>query len=170
MVIFFFRHDGSLTHTCPIFQDHTFPDGPERTRVGSVADILNASQSADSKILNGLSFKDPFAGIQRTSFSSDAHALGTVYNQEGWVKKAPSIEHLRWNLAATKDAFHPWHLDSDGYGTFVNVISGSKWWIVARPKSCLDVDVFNTTPCFLTDGGEDQFEVEAILLLPGSRL
>ena len=151
-------------------KDHTFPDGPERTRVGSVADILNASQSADSKILNGLSFKDPFAGIQRTSFSSDAHALGIVYNQEGWVKKALSIEHLRWNLAATKDAFHPWHLDSDGYGTFVNVMSGSKWWFVARPKSRLDVDIFNMTSCFLTDESEEQIEVEAILLVPGSQL
>ena len=153
-----------------MLKDHTIPDGSERTRIGSVADILMASKSKDSKILNGLCFKDPFAGIQRSSFSSEAHALGVVYNQEGWVKKALSIEHLRWNLAATKDAFHPWHIDSDGYGTFVEVVAGSKWWIVACPKSNLDIDIFNSTSCFIDDASEDQFEIEAILLLPGSQL
>ena len=151
-------------------KDHSIVDGPERTRVGEVADILKASQSADSKILNGLSFQDPWAGIQRTSFSSEAHALGAVYKQEGWIKKAPSVEHLRWNLAATKDAFHPWHIDSDGYGTFVSVMSGSKWWIVARPKNRLNIDIFNTTSCFLSDEIQDKVEAEAILLQPGSQL
>ena len=135
-----------------------------------MADILEASRSEGSKILNGLNFKNPFAGIQRSPFSSDAHALGVVYNQEGWVKKAPSIEHLRWNLAATKDAYHDWHIDSDGYGTFVNVMAGSKWWIVARPKNSLGIDTFNSTSCFIDDASEDKIEAEAILLLPGSQL
>ena len=151
------------------FKDLSIPDGPKRTRIGTVADILKASQSPDSKILNGLSFKNPFAGIQRTSFTSDAHALAATFNQEGWLKKPAPIEHLRWSLAATKDAFHPWHIDSDGYGTFVDVMTGSKWWIVARPKSSEKVDIFNTTTAFLEDG-PDRFEVEAILLLPGSKL
>lgn len=135
-----------------------------------MGDILKASQSAGSKILNGLSFKDPWAGIQRSPFSSDAHALGTVYNQEGWIKRAPSTEHLRWNLAATKDAFHPWHIDSDGYGTFVRVTAGSKWWIVARPTSILGVDVFNLTSAFVDSETPDSLEAEAILLQPGSQL
>ena len=152
------------------FKDLSIPDGLYRTRVGTVADILKASQSEDSKILNGLSFKDPWAGIQRSSFSSDAHALCTVYNQEGWTKKAPSIDHLRWNLAATKDSFHGWHIDSDGYGTFVNVISGSKWWIVARPKNRHNIDAFNNTLAFLDGLSPDDIETEAILLQPGSEL
>ena len=158
-------------YSCIMFKDLSIPEGPERTRIGTVADILKASQSPDSKILNGLSFQDPWAGIRRSSFSSDAHALCTVYNQEGWIKRAPSTEHLRWNLAATKDAFHPWHIDSDGYGTFVNVMAGSKWWIVARPRSPLNVDIFNTTSAFMPDDESvDKVDVEAILLQPGSEL
>lgn len=136
-----------------------------------MADILKASQSKDSKILNGLSFPDPWAGIHRSPFSSEAYALNSVYQQEGWVKAGLSTEHLRWNLAATKDAFHNWHIDSDGYGTFVDVISGSKWWIVARPKNRLNVEILNNTSIFLdrkiTYG---QLDVEAILLQPGSGL
>ena len=151
-------------------KDHSILDGSERTRTGRVADILEASQSPDSKILNGLSFKNPLAGIERTSFSSDAHALGSVCYQEGWTKRGVPLDHLRWSLAATKDAFHVWHIDSDGYGTFVEVVAGSKWWIVACPKSNLDIDIFNSTSCFIDDASEDQFEIEAILLLPGSQL
>ena len=147
-----------------MLKDLSVPDGPERTCIGTVSDILKASQSANSKILNGLCFKDPYAGIQRSSFASDAHVLASIFGQEGWLRRPPPVEHLRWNLAATKGAFHPWHIDSDGYGTFVNVVTGAKWWIVARPK-----DVLNTTSAFLQDA-QDKFEYEAILLQPGSEL
>ena len=154
-----------------MFKDHSIADGSIRTRLGKVSDILTASQSPDSKILNGLSFQDPWAGIQRTSFSSDAFALTTSYMQEGWRKKAPEISHLRWSLAATKDAFHDWHIDSDGYGTFINVMAGSQWWIVARPKlNSQKVDIFNTISAFLEDDPNLKVEVEAILLQPGSKL
>ena len=141
-----------------------------------MADIIRASQSDDLKILNGLSFPDPWAGMRRSSFSSDSYALAIGLNQEGWPKRPAPIEHLRWNLAATQGAFHPWHIDSDGYGTFVNVITGSKWWIVARPKNSLNAEIFNTTSIWLdTEFGQDKsgeniFDVEAILLQPGSQL
>ena len=153
-----------------MFKDHSIADGSIRTRLGKVSDILTASQSPDSKILNGLSFQDPWAGIQRTSFSSDAFALTTSYMQEGWRKKAPEISHLRWSLAATKHAFHDWHIDSDGYGTFIDVISGSKWWIVAHPKNVQNVDIFNTATIFMTYRNLEDLDVEAILLQPGSEL
>lgn len=149
-------------------KDHSILDGSERTRTGRVADILEASQSPDSKILNGLSFKNPLAGIERTSFSSDAHALGSVCYQEGWTKRGVPLDHLRWSLAATKDAFHVWHIDSDGYGTFIKVVAGSKWWFVGRPKDGLNFDIFNTTSAFIED--LSRFDVEAILLQPGSEL
>ena len=151
-------------------KDLSIPDGPERTRLGTVSDILQASRSANSKILNGLSFKNPWAGIQPSSFSSDSHALLAIYNQEGWVKRAPSVEHLRWSLAATKDAYHSWHIDSEGYGTFVNVTTGAKWWIVARPKNSSGSDIYNVTSTFLDENYQDKLDVEAILLQPGSEL
>ena len=133
-----------------------------------MVDILKASQSTDSKILNGLSFVNPWAGIQRSSFSSDAHALATIFNQEGWIKRGLATDHLRWSLAATKDAFHVWHIDSDGYGTFINVTAGSKWWIVARPKDGFDTDTFDSTSFYVDN--DQLYDVEAILLQPGSEL
>ena len=99
-----------------------------------------------------------------------------VSRQEGSSKQTVSTEHLHWKLAATKDAYHVWHLDSDGCATFVNVVSGSKWWIVARPKGTLDCDTFNTTSLFvhkdfhLDSPCTDLFDVEAVLLQPGSQL
>ena len=149
-------------------KDLSITDSHERCRIGTVADLLTASRTPDSKILNGLSFKDPLAGIERTSFSSDAHALGSVCYQEGWTKRGVPRDHLRWNLAATKHAFSWWHIDSDGYGTFVKVVTGSKLWIVGRPKDDLNFDIFNSTSSFA--GDLSNFDVEAILLEPGSEL
>ena len=149
-------------------KDLSIQDSHDRCRIGTVADILEASRSQDSKILNGLSFKDPLAAIERSSFSSDAHALASVCYQEGWTKRGVQRDHLRWSLAATKHAFHWWHIDSDGYGTFVKVVTGSKVWMVGRPKDDLNFEIFNTTSSFADN--LSHFDVEAILLQPGSQL
>ncbi|KAF8174866.1 hypothetical protein BJ912DRAFT_1064510 [Pholiota molesta] len=152
------------------------PDYHGCVRTGRVADILDASRSPDSKILNALEFPDPFAGIERSTFSSDSHALASVYRQEGWVKTAIPTEHVRWGLAATTGAFHCWHIDSDGFGTFIDPVAGSKWWIVARPRGNLEHDWFQETKWLKNDAfdldkdGKGLFDVEAILLQPGSRL
>ncbi|KAF8170798.1 hypothetical protein BJ912DRAFT_840117, partial [Pholiota molesta] len=143
---------------------------------GRVADILDASRSPDSKILNALEFPDPFAGIERSTFSSDSHALASIYRQEGWVKTAIPTEHVRWGLAATAGAFHRWHIDSDGFGTFIDPVAGSKWWIVACPRGNLEHDWFQETKWLKNDAfdldkdGKGLFDVEAIVLQPGSRL
>lgn len=86
------------------------------------------------------------------------------------------MEDIRWGLAATAGAFHHWHIDSDGFGTFIDPIAGSKWWIVARPIGNLKRDWFTETSWLkneafdLNKDGKGLFDVEAILLQPGSRL
>ncbi len=91
--------------------------------------------------------------------------------QEAYTNWASSLE-----LGSYERRIPSVAIDSDGYGTFVNVVAGSKWWIVARPKDGLDVDVFNTTSIWLDEefdidkSCEKLFDVEAILLQPGSEL
>ncbi len=155
-----------------MFKDLSIPDSSKQTHKGTVADILKASQSPNSNIFNGFKFKNPcVSGIQRTSFASDAHALAAIFNQAEWLKRPVPFEHLHWGLADIKDSFHSWHIDSDGYGTFIDIMTGSKWWIVAHPKSNQKGNILNTISAFLEDDHVlDKVEVEAILLQPGSKL
>lgn len=81
----------------------------------------------------------------------------------------------RWGLAATAGAFHTFHIDCNGLGTSIEVKTGRKWWIVARPKdlSCLD-DLININKV-VDIVAEDMFMpegwmLEAILLEPGTQL
>ncbi|KAF8240400.1 hypothetical protein L208DRAFT_1212558, partial [Tricholoma matsutake] len=40
----------------------------------------------------------------------------------------------RWGLAATSGAHHLWHIDCNGFCTYIDTQTGMKWWIVAKPK------------------------------------
>ena len=69
---------------------------------------------------------------------------------------------------------HHWHIDLDGFGTFVEPLTGGKLWFVARPLE--NPDAFSETKAFSVENydmegtNEDIFAVEAIHLLPGTRL
>ena len=39
--------------------------------------------------------------------------------------------HTEWSLIGGKGAVSPFHIDSEGFGTVVVVLEGSKYWIVA---------------------------------------
>lgn len=84
--------------------------------------------------------------------------------------------HFRWGLAATAGAFHTFHVDSNGLGTYISPVEGSKWWIVARPIGSLDHSTFEDVGFFLNKSfsvngnGAGVFALEAILLEPGTTL
>lgn len=146
---------------------------------GKVVDLLHASQydqDHPQKILNALTFPNSSAGTEPNSYSSDCHAHYRVKGQEGWLPRAFPTEDIRWGLAATMGAFHRWHIDSDGFGTFIEPTSGVKWWLLARPIGTLNTDVFDTTQFLFDDqfdldtAGNGLFAVEAVLLEPGSML
>lgn len=79
---------------------------------------------------------------------------------------------FRWGLAATSGAFHGFHVDSNGLGTYVRAVSGIKWWIIATPKKDSKLEDIST----LLNGFDpmvastESFSYEAILLQPGSTL
>ena len=83
------------------------------------------------------------------------------------------VPYTRWGLAGLKGAFTFWHLDSDGFNTFVDVKNeeGPKWWIVANvDRECASHPQLLLGEGFDLEIGPSNFPVEAILLTKGTRL
>jgi hypothetical protein len=79
---------------------------------------------------------------------------------------------MRWGLAAMAHAYHTFHLDCDGFATYVKVQTGAKWWIVACPKegiSLADTTLF-TSDYQIDKTDMKRYNYEAILLGPGMEL
>ena len=78
----------------------------------------------------------------------------------------------RWGLAATAGAFHLWHTDCNGFATYIDTQTGYKWWVLAQPKQPSDfADTSLFTEKFAVDAPNgDVWDMEAVLLTPGSRL
>ena len=158
--------------------DQSEPVGTEaddRVFSGTLGVMVECSKKTDGKILNALDIPLPFESRERTQFASDIYALIATLNGMGW-KPGMSLhnEDFRWAIASLKGAFHGFHLDSDGLGTFIQAMFGSKWWILASPKpgSNADFAKINTFLAgnFNLDEAPDGWQLEAIVLAPGSKL
>lgn len=106
-----------------------------RGRTGTPQDLLDTLNATHPKALNGLDFPlsdDPF-GPQK--FSSD----GVSWQWTMCYAFCPRDEHkpisdIRWGLAATSGAFHEFHVDTAGFGTFIAPDVGTKLWVPLSPK------------------------------------
>ncbi|KAH6888288.1 hypothetical protein BKA70DRAFT_1027610, partial [Coprinopsis sp. MPI-PUGE-AT-0042] len=87
--------------------------------------------------------------------------------------------HMRWSLVAFNGALHYLHIDSDGFGTWLEVKHGLKLWVIVCPKdgsASGPVPSFTEIDGFLKFFGQgdlpnsDRWDVEAVVLKPGSRL
>ncbi|KAH6902505.1 hypothetical protein BKA70DRAFT_1026160, partial [Coprinopsis sp. MPI-PUGE-AT-0042] len=80
-----------------------------------------------------------------------------------------------WSLVAFDGALHYLHIDSDGFGTWVEVKCGLKLWVIARPKGG-EVPSFTEIDGFLRCIGEgkapnsEKWIIEAVVLGPKTRL
>ncbi|KAJ3711794.1 hypothetical protein F5878DRAFT_501248, partial [Lentinula raphanica] len=79
---------------------------------------------------------------------------------------------LSWGLFATSHALHPFHVDCEGYGTWVMPHTGSKYWVVGVPKKESD---FASTEMFGKKFGVDghnsqQWSFYGFILEPGDML
>ena len=137
------------------------------------------------KILNALQFPMPEEGLGDNPFSTDS---ATWRGTKGWAacdeKALPPTADIRWGIAATTGALHWWHIDSDGFGTYIDVKTGLKWWIVAKPKKHIplrgsshydfsefaSIDLFTQSTYELEDPCTLVWDLEAVLLSPGTRL
>ncbi|KAF8177880.1 hypothetical protein BJ912DRAFT_811635, partial [Pholiota molesta] len=84
---------------------------------------------------------------------------------------------MRWGLCATAGAYHTFYIDSDGFGTYVDVMTGKKVWLVMRPSNN-NIDDFSEFGEITRYVGEsfdllnvgDNSRIEAVVLTPGTRL
>jgi hypothetical protein len=139
----------------------------------------------DGKVLNALHFPKAEAGLGEDPFSTDSEAWNRT---KGWTdcddSASPPTGDIRWGLAATTGALHWWHIDSDGFGTYIDVKTGLKWWIVAKPKKTISfqgssqydfsefasIDLFTQSEYDVEAPCSFLWDLEAILLSPGTRL
>lgn len=118
------------------------------------------------------------AGLQRTSFASELQAWWYSKGLPDSGTKALPGDDIRWGLAATSGALHWFHIDSDGFSTYIDVVTGAKLWIIARPRIAggLGYDDFSRINLFLpgqfdlSDSSSENWDLEAIFLQPGTRL
>lgn len=135
--------------------------------------IQDAAEQQGGKILNALGIPMEAKGLKDSPFSSDYAALITTGGDWKTSKSLPAGES-RWALAATNGAFHGWHIDCNGFSTYIEVHSGARLWILARSKKPFerwdDIGLFTSkffTPDMLCD---KLWDFEAILLTPGAEL
>ena len=165
-----------LINSC---EDQSIPvvegDMSAQLRVGTLEDILNMAQDPDGAIVNGPSFPLPLSAVKRDKLSSEVEAWRLTEGLPFCRDKAlyPTAA-MRWGLAATAGARHWLHLDCDGLGTVVDLLCGSKWWILLKPHlygepdSTAHIDLFldNFDPSVVVK----TWDAEAVLLTPGTRL
>lgn len=148
------------------------PAGYLRHKKGTLLDLLRCQQ-AGLKIVNALDFPMASAPHPPTSIASDLAAFVATVDLPLCGRSIPyPVMDCRWGLAATDGAFHKWHIDCDGFGTYIDTQAGQKWWVVARPReaSGLASTSFFSEKFDLDGDNTDLCITEAILLTPGTRL
>ncbi|KAF8177881.1 hypothetical protein BJ912DRAFT_1063437 [Pholiota molesta] len=164
---------------CIHYNVHQSLDGSENMNDWMEKGTLNMLlQCKDRKALNVLDIPMPEGTHSAEDFSSD-NAVWWEMLQSPWnvdsTAERPTAD-MHWGLCATTGAGHTFHMDSDGFGTYIEVITGVKVWLVVRPKDCETgdysefrrIDKFMGEDFDLLDVGECL--VEAVILTPGTRL
>ena len=68
---------------------------------------------------------------QFSSVASHEVAQSRVPTQYETVFNIPDIKpQMEWSLIGSRGAISPLHTDSDGLGTLIIVLNGSKYWIL----------------------------------------
>jgi hypothetical protein len=109
-------------------------------------------------------------------FSTDSAAWNSTSGMDNTpADQQPPIVDIRWGLAATAGALSWWHIDSNGYATYLDAKAGSKWIIVARRKIGNGLASFSEVNIFLNgfefeEPNTDRWDIEAMILQPRTRL
>jgi hypothetical protein len=146
--------------------------------VNGVMNDLLENATSQGKILNGLDFpmwKD--SQWDRRAYATDLVAWDNLVGSphSGSITTSYPTGHTRWGLAGTAHAVSMFHIDSDGFSTFGQVMCGKKLWAVFRPHPTLpvsDINAFINPDTFQLDTipGKAQFGLEAVVLRPGDLL
>jgi hypothetical protein len=98
-----------------------------------------------------------------------------------WTEEEPHCKrhvnfpelHTRWISASTQRAFGAWTDEGHGFSVYINILAGSVWIVVSKPKS--GGRVFSNVsihekPYDPIGSNTDLWDVEAIFLTKGSQL
>ena len=78
---------------------------------------------------------------------------------------------FNWSVVGLPGAMHGWHHDSEGLCTVVIILSGMKWWAIGRGAKNRDkLDFFIEKPYFDSWATDGEWEIEPILLQPGTTM
>lgn len=145
-----------------------------RVQTATLKDLYWHSLSENGKILNGLEFPCPAGCMEPdVQMSSDGIAWSNTTAKRLCNKPTQKpLTEIRWGLAGTAGAISRWHIDSNGFGTYVDVQTGQKWWVVASPKTdgrtFASRDFYNSFDPQRVNS--HLWDVTAVLLKPGDRL
>lgn len=143
---------------------------------GTFRNILDNANKPDGKILNGLDLPLWDDNLkERLPYATDMAAWDYVRGRPHGVSSQYPTTDMRWGLAGTANAVTFFHIDSDGYSTFLRVIYGKKVWGIYRhqpPHLSLSSTNLFLDKNFRLDEILDQstFGLEAIVLQPGDML
>lgn len=121
------------------------------------------------------------------SLASNEIAWQTSRGQPGFVPLKTLADDLTWGTVATKHAVSWPHVDDDGFATMSAVQTGSKYWIIGKPKRKVfqfddgvgnmdninafgmgrDDDDLGDSSWVPSQSNTHQFDYEGILLTPG---
>ncbi|KAG6826539.1 hypothetical protein H0H92_015421 [Tricholoma furcatifolium] len=119
-------------HTKTRLNDFNGRDLEGHTRTGTIEDMLNQPDGMLSAVDLPAHFDHD--GID-SSYFTDVVAWKTSAGRSYCDARSPyPIPDMRWFLAST-GSLSPWHIDSNGYGTFISPQNGMKLWYIASPLS-----------------------------------
>lgn len=160
---------------------NTQEDYNVRVSMGTLDQVLlggSRGPGDKGRILNALDFPLQAVDLTPDLLSTDLLAWTATERLAFCNPEAGSLpaRDIRWGLVATFGALHHGHIDSDGFATFIDVLTGKKHWFVARPKDDKDflhygyIDLYSPKHWTPETPNLAKWRVEAILLSPGMRL
>ncbi|KAG6914630.1 hypothetical protein DXG01_016215 [Tephrocybe rancida] len=156
---------------------HYIPEEDSKPSVqhhrGTFRQILESVEAKNPKSLNALDIASRKNLFPEHALFSDTVAWSQNEGKHG--DHFPTSD-VRWSLASSGWTLHQWHEDSNGFATFIKVVSGEKWWFIGTPR--LDqppsrqpggirrlLDDFD-----LEGSNEHLLDVEAVVLTPSDML
>jgi hypothetical protein len=160
-------------------------DPEPRYHQGTLRDLYNLTQTLpedECPPLNAISLPAYYGNVytppQFRSFSTHEVAQNRLPTHYSSAFDVPNIKkQLEWSLIGSKGAVSPLHVDSEGFGTAIVVLEGSKYWIVATRladgEMISSVDSLGSkwNPYFINDGDNSlRFRFEGVHLQKGDML
>lgn len=145
-----------------------------RHTTGTLMDMYMSAQSPTGKTLNSLDFPMQCAEHPPQSFATDVKAWIRTLKNSNRSEQYPTAS-TRWGIVAVEGAYHKWHIDTDGLGTYIDPRTGLKVWFVASPKAYGEFREFAARDLFQGDYEMESpnlqlWNVEAVLLGSTARL